>query len=324
MGLPGVRSVGFASNLPLQGWDREEPFEIAGDPPVEPSGRKTAHYQMVSVRYFETLGISFLKGRPFTDRDLSTSAPVCIVNEEFVRRTLSGRDPIGAVVKVPNLLVGAAQITMAREIVGVIKQVTVQAGETEKPMELYVPLEQNAWYSTAIAIRVGGLPMALADPVRAAIARLDRDLPLSRMRTMDDVAAESVMRPRFRAGLVSTFAGLALALAAVGVFSVLMFSVRERTRELGVRMALGARTADILALVVGSGARMAGVGVTIGLMLSAALTRLLASLLYGVTPLDPLAFAGAAAILVMTALLACVTPALLALRTDLAVTLRQE
>jgi len=265
-----------------------------------------------------------LKGRPFTDRDLSTSAPVCIVNEEFVRRNLPGREPIGAVVKVPNLVVGAAPLTMAREIVGVIKQVTVQAGETEKPTELYVPLEQNAWYSTAIAIRAGGAPMALADPVRAAIARLDRDLPLARMRTMDDVAAESVMRPRFRAGLAGTFAGLALVLAAVGVFGVLMFSVRERTRELGVRMALGARTADILSLVVGSGARMAVVGVAIGLMMSAALTRWLTSLLYGVTPLDPLAFAGASAILVMTALLACVTPALLALRTDLAVTLRQE
>src|SRR5437763_16231722 len=146
MALPGVRSVGFASSRPLEGRGFGQPFEVAGDPPVEASSRQTAHYQMVNVGYFETLGISFLKGRPFTDRDLSTSTPVCIVNEAFVRRTLSGRDPIGAVVKVPNLVVGAAQITMAREIVGVIKQVTVQAGETEKPMELYVPLEQNARY----------------------------------------------------------------------------------------------------------------------------------------------------------------------------------
>jgi putative ABC transport system permease protein len=324
MALPGVRSVGFANDLPLQGRGLGQPFEIAGDPPVEPSSRQTAHYQMVNVRYFETLGISLLKGRPFTDRDLSTSAPVCIVNEEFVRRNLRGREPLGAVVKVSNTMTGGAPPMMAREIVGVIKQVTVQAGETEKPMELYVPLEQNAWYSTAIAVRVGGPPMALADSVRAAIARLDHDLPLARMRTMDEVAAESVMRPRFRAGLVGIFAGLALALAAVGVFGVLMFSVRERTREFGVRMALGARTTDILSLVVGSGARMAVGGVAIGLMLSATLTRLFASLLYGVTPLDPLAFAGASVILAMTALLACITPALLALRTDLAATLRQE
>jgi len=324
MGLPGVRSVGFASSLPLEGRGLGQPFEIAGDAPVEPSSRQTAHYQMVNVGYFETLGISFLKGRPFTDRDLSTSTPVCIVNEAFVRRNLRGREPIGAVVKVPNVVAGTAPPIVAREIVGVIKQVTVLAGETEKAMELYVPLEQNAWYATAIAIRADGPPMALADPVRAAVARLDHDLPLSRMRTMDDVAAESVVRPRFRAGLVGTFAGLALGLAAIGVFGVLMFSVRERTRELGVRMALGARTADILALVVGSGARMAVVGVAIGLMLSAALTRLLATLLYGVTPLDPVVLAGASAILAMTALAACVTPAFVALRTDLATTLRQE
>jgi putative ABC transport system permease protein len=325
MALPGVRSVGFANDLPLQGsaLDRR-PFEIAGDPPVDPSNRKSAHYQMVNVRYFETLGISLLKGRPFSDGDRSNSAPVCIVNEAFVRRSLRGREPLGAVVNVPNIVVGAAPPIVAREIVGVIKEVTVQAGETEQPMELYVPLEQNAWYSTAIAIRVDGPPMALADPVRAAIARLDRDLALSRMRTMDEVAAGSVMRPRVRAGLVGAFAGLALALAAVGVFGVLMFSVRERTRELGVRMALGARTADILSLVLGSGVRMAAVGVAIGSMLSAALTRSLTSLLYRVTPLDSVSLVGASLMLVMTALLACVTPALVALRTDVAVTLRQE
>jgi putative ABC transport system permease protein len=324
MQLPGVRSVGFVSNLPLEGRGFGQPFEIAGDPPVEASSRQTAHYQLVNVGYFETLGISFLKGRPFTDRDQSTSAPVCIVNDAFVRRNLRGRDPIGAVVKVPNLVVGMAPPIIAREIVGVIKHVTVLAGEKDNAMELYVPLEQNAWYSTAIAIRTDATPMTLAEPVGAAIARLDRDLPLSRMRTMTDVAAESVVRPRFRAGLVGAFAGVALGLAAIGVFGVLMFSVRERTRELGVRMALGARTTDILALVLGSGARMAVAGIAIGLMLSAALTRVLATLLYGVTPLDPLAFAGAAVILGMTALVACLAPALLALRTDLAVTLRQE
>src|SRR5262249_40621858 len=281
-GLPGVRSVGFASTLPLEGRGFGQSFEIAGAPPVEASSRQTAHYQTVNVGYFETLGISFVKGRPFTDRDLSTSAPVCIVNEEFVRRNLGGREPIGAVVKVPIVVAGMAPPVIAREIVGVIRQVTVLAGEPEKPMELYVPLEQHAWYAAGIAIRAAGPPMMLAESVRAAIARLDSDLPLSRMRTMDQVAAESVVRPRFRAGLVAIFAGLALGLAAIGVFGVLMFSVRERTRELGVRMALGARTADILALVVGSGARMAVMGVGVGLMLSAALTRVLASLLYGV------------------------------------------
>src|SRR5919197_5587158 len=128
--------------LPPRAGARGERLEMAGDPPVNPSSRKTVHYQMVSVRYFETLGISFLKGRPFTDRDLSTSTPVCIVNEEFVRQNLRGREPIGAVVKVPAVVAGRAPPIVAREIVGVIKQVAVQAGEMEKAVELYVPLEQ--------------------------------------------------------------------------------------------------------------------------------------------------------------------------------------
>jgi len=213
---------------------------------------------------------------------------------------------------------------MAREIVGVIKQVAIQAGEREKAVELYVPLEQNAWYSTAIALRTDGNPMALAQAARAAIARIDRDQPVTRIRTMEDIGAESVVRPRFRAGLVGTFALMALVLAAVGIFGVLTFSVRERTREFGIRMALGAGTPDILRLVLGSGVQIAGIGVAIGLVVSAALTRSLASLLYGVTPFDPITFLAAPAVLGVTAIVACVAPALMALRAEPAVTLRQE
>jgi putative ABC transport system permease protein len=166
--------------------------------------------------------------------------------------------------------------------------------------------------------------MALAQPARAAIARIDRDQPVTRVRTMDDIGAESVVRPRFRSGLVGTFAMMALALAAVGIFGVLTFSVRERTREFGIRMALGAGTPDILRLVLGSGVQIAGAGVAIGLVVSAALTRSLASLLYGVTPLDPFTFLAAPAVLGVTALAACVAPALMAVRAEPAVTLRQE
>jgi predicted permease len=321
--LPGVRAVGLASNLPLQGWDIGQPFEIAGDPPTDPSSRRSAHYEMVSARYFEALGISVLKGRAFTEGDRDTSAPVCIVNEEFVRRFLRGREPLGTTVKVPNVAFGPAP-PVGREIVGVIRQVAIQAGATEKAVEVYVPVAQNAWYSTAIALRSEGNPMALAEPARAAIARIDPNLPVTRIRTMDDAASESVSRPRFRAGLVGVFAVLALALAAVGLFGALTFSVRERTREFGIRLALGAKTGDILSLVVGSGAQITGLGIAIGLVLSAALTRSLASLLYGVAPLDPVTYTAASGTLAATALVACVAPALLALRTDPAAILRQD
>lgn len=321
--LPGVRAVGFTTDLPLDGWNIGQPFEIVGDLPTDPSSRRSAHYQMVSPGYFDALGITVLKGRAFNERDRATGTPVCIVNEEFARRHLGGREPIGTIVQVPNVEPGPAP-SIARKIVGVIKQVAVQAGETEKAVELYVPLEQNAWNSTAIALRTDGDPRALVEPARAAIARLDRDLPATRIRTMDDIMADAFSRPRFRAGLVGILAIVALALAAVGIFSVLAFSVRERTREFGIRLALGARADDVLWLVIGSGASVAGAGIAVGLVLSAALTRSLASLLYGVAPLDPITYAAVSGTVAITALIACIAPASFAVHTDPAVTLRQD
>ena len=321
--IPGVQSVGFVDNLPLDGWDIGQPIEIAGDPPTDAASRRSAHYQITSPRYFETLGIRLAKGRAFTDRDVATAAQVCIVNEEFVRRFLQGREALGKIVKVPNMAPGQTQ-PIAREIVGVIRQVAVDAGEKTKAPEVYVPMEQNVWYSSAIALKTAGSPATFAGAARAAIAKIDADQPVTRMRTMDEVASEATQAPRFRAALVSTFATMALVLAAVGIFGVLTFSVRERTREFGVRVALGATTRDILRLVVQSGVKIAGAGVAIGLVAAALLTRMLASLLFGVTPLDPVTFVAAPAVLVVTALAACVAPALRAVRIDPAVTLRQE
>jgi len=321
--IPGVQSVGFVDNLPLDGWDIGQPVEIAGDPPTDAASRRSAHYQITSPRYFETLGIQLARGRAFTDRDVATAPQVCIVNEEFVRRFLQGREPLGTIVKVPNMAPGQAP-SIPREIVGVIRQVAIGVGEKEKAPEIYVPMEQNVWYSSAIALKTAGSPATFAAAARAAIAKIDPDQPVTRMRTMDEVASEATRGPRFRATLVSTFATIALVLAAVGIFGVLTFSVRERTREFGVRVALGATTRDILRLVVRSGVKLAGTGVAIGLFAAALLTRTLASLLFGVTPLDPVTFVTAPAVLAVTALAACVAPAMRAIRVDPAVTLRQE
>ena len=321
--IPGVQSVGFVDNLPLDGWDIGQPVEIAGDPPTDAASRRSAHYQITSPRYFETLGIQLARGRAFTDRDVATAPQVCIVNEEFVRRFLQGREPLGTIVKVPNMAPGQAP-SIPREIVGVIRQVAIGVGEKEKAPEIYVPMEQNVWYSSAIALKTAGSPATFAAAARAAIAKIDPDQPVTRMRTMDEVASEATRGPRFRATLVSTFATIALVLAAVGIFGVLTFSVRERTREFGVRVALGATTRDILRLVVRSGVKLAGTGVAIGLFAAVLLTRTLASLLFGVTPLDPVTFVTAPAVLAVTALAACVAPAMRAIRVDPAVTLRQE
>jgi putative ABC transport system permease protein len=173
-------------------------------------------------------------------------------------------------------------------------------------------------------MKTSGHPASFAAAARAAIAGIDKDQPVTRIRTMDEVAAEATSRPRFRATLVSLFALMSLALAAVGIFGVLTFSVRERTREFGVRVALGATRADILRLVLGTGMKIAGGGALVGLAGAALLTRTLASLLYGVTPLDPVTFLGAPSVLVATALVASALPALRAISVDPAVTLRQE
>jgi ABC-type lipoprotein release transport system permease subunit len=213
---------------------------------------------------------------------------------------------------------------VTREIVGVSRQVTEAAGERERAVEIYVPIAQNPWFSASLAVRTAGDPMSYVAAVKAAIARVDKDQPVTRIRTMEEVAAEATSQPRFRAELVGLFAVLALLLAAVGIFGVLAFSVGQRAREFGIRVALGARSRDVLRLVLSGALKMTGAGVTIGLVAAALLTRLLGTLLFDVQPIDPMTFAGTAGVLGAAALLACALPAWRATRVDPAVTLRQD
>jgi putative ABC transport system permease protein len=214
---------------------------------------------------------------------------------------------------------------VVRQIVGVSHQVKVEGlAEKENLAEIYVPQAQNPWFWSAIAVQTEGDPRAFTNPVRAAIARIDKEEAVTRIRTMDQVVAETVSEPRFRAGITGAFAVLALALAAVGIFGVLAFSVSQRTREFGIRMALGAQSGDVLGMVLREALKIAAVGVMAGLIAAAILTRSLASLLFGVAPLDAVTFAGAAALLAVVALAACALPAWRAARVDPAVTLHQE
>jgi putative ABC transport system permease protein len=247
-----------------------------------------------------------------------------VVNEEFVRRHLDGREPIGVVVGVQNMAMTGTSELVPREIVGVVRQVAEAAGEKERALEIYVPIAQNPWFSASLSVQTAGEPMAFLPAVKAAIARVDKDQPLTRIRTMEEVAAAATSQPRFRAELVGVFATLALVLAAVGIFGVLAFSVGQRSREFGIRVALGARSHDVLRLVLGGALKMTGAGVAIGLIAAALLTRLLGTLLFAVQPIDSITFAGTAALLGAAALLACALPAWRATRVDPAVTLRNE
>jgi putative ABC transport system permease protein len=321
--LPGVRSVGLGFSLPVGGWEIGQGFSVVGAPPVGEADEPAAHYQMVNAQYFETLGISLLRGRGFTEHDDAAATPVCIVNEELARRYLKGMQPIGAHIRVQAMDMGGPK-PVVREVVGVVHQVKISGPSEKNEPEIYVPITQNPWFAASIAVRTAGDPLALAPAVKAAIARVDKEQAVTRVRTMDEVAAQSTAQPRFRAQLVGSFGALALVLAAIGIFGVLAFSVSQRRREFGIRMALGARSADVLRMVAANGLRIALTGIAIGLAGAALLTRLLAALLYGVKPADPATFVAAPLVLAVVALAACAAPAWHASRVDPAEALRQE
>jgi putative ABC transport system permease protein len=323
--LPGVRSVAWATTLPLGMSEQgESTFEIAGDPPTEESKRPSADFQIVSSTYFETLELPIVMGRRFSDADQSNTVPVCIVNEAFVREHLQGRSPIGVRVAMPS---ATAKQAVVREIVGVARQIKGRPDERQDLVQIYVPLTQNTTDDIFLVVRPSTGPAeALTPSVRAAIARVDKEQLVSvrNVMTLEDVAWEATGRHRFRAVLVATFATLALLLAMVGVFGIVANSVQQRVRDYGVRRALGADTSDVLRLVFGSAARVIAGGVVIGLGMAAFLGRLLATMLFGVEPLDLATFAVSTIVLLLTAAIATAAPAWRATRIDPAVALRME
>jgi putative ABC transport system permease protein len=325
--LPGVSSVAWASTLPLgPSYAGRSFFEIVGDRPLDESQRPTADYQIVSPTYFRTLDLPVVAGRGFDERDTRDRVPVCIVNEAFVRGHLQGRSPIGLRVAVQPAAFAQAPVVV-REIVGVARQVKGRPDETEDLVQIYVPMAQDVMDDTFLVVRPA-LERAegLAPSVRAAIARIDKEQLVSvrDVMTLEDVAWEATARHRFRAVLVMTFAGLALLLAMVGVFGILAYSVQQRVRDFGVRRALGATTADVLRLVVGSAVRVIAAGIVIGLALAAVLGRLLATVLFGVQPSDPMTFVSVTIVLALTAAVSAAGPAWRAARIDPAVALRGE
>jgi putative ABC transport system permease protein len=323
---PGVRSAGWATMLPLGNSQiGQNPFQIVGDPPP-PDERPSADYQIVSASYFETLRIPIVAGRAFNDDDTSGSERVCIVNEAFVRRHLAGRNPIGMRMTLSGLGAASRQAgPVVREIVGVARQIRGKADETQDLAQIYIPNSQLPYGEAFLVVSpAAGQAEALAPAVRAAVARVDDQQPIRRMVTLEQVADEATARYRFRAVMVVTFAALALVLATVGVFGVLAYSVQQRTREFGVRIALGATTTHVLGLVMGSAARLIGAGVVLGLGAALIFAQAVSAFLFGVPARDPVTFASVAIVLTLTAAAACAMPAFRAARIDPAVTFRSE
>ncbi len=325
MTVPGVRSVAWASTLPMgESAAGQAFFDVVGDPPVDESRRPTADYQIVSPAYFRTLDLPIVGGRGFNDRDTQDAARVCIVNEAFVRRHLQGRPPIGLRIATRW---STTEPPIEREIVGVARQVKGRPDETEDLLQIYVPMAQDPMDDIFMLVRPQSVrAAALVPSIRAAIGRVDKQQLVStrNLMTLEDVAWDATARHRFRAVLVVTFAGLALVLAMVGVFGVLAYTVQRRVRDFGVRRALGATTGDVFRLVLGSAVRVIAAGAVIGLALSVVFGRLLATMLFGVQPLDPATFVFVTIALVLTAAVAIAGPAWRATRVDPAIALRGE
>ena len=321
--LPGVEQVGWGSALPLAGGWYTQPFQIVGDPPRPIAAWDATGYQIVSASYFPTLDVPVLSGRGFTSADRASAPTVCIVDDAFVRRFLNGRQAVGTRLEVQAM--AQPRATVIREIVGVVAQIKERPDERESEPHIYVPLAQSPWWSATLVVRPKDGPAAvLAPAVRVAIARIDKDRPTGAPRTLDSIAREATARPRFRAVLVGACAGLAMALAAVGIFGVLAYGVQRRSREIGVRIALGARRSAIVRLIVGEAVRISAAGAITGLALAFILSQSVAGFLFGVAPRDPMTFGLVTLVLGVVATLASVAPAVRAMRVDPLVAFRSE
>jgi putative ABC transport system permease protein len=317
-GLPGVRSAAAGTGLPTVGWWSLMGTDIEGQPEMPPGLRPDIPHDVVSSDYFQTLGIPLLAGRGFDAQDRPTTLQVAIVNQAFARQFFPGQNPLGKHVG------RRAPPGAWREIIGVVGNLRQLGPSRDESPEIYSPYQQEPVGEIDLALRTATDPLALVSPLKAAIQAIDPAQPVYDIATMDERLSESVSPQRFNALLVGLFALAALGLAGVGIYGVLAFSVARRTPEIGVRMALGARHAEVLKLVVGEGLRLCGLGVVLGLAASAPLTRLLRSVLFGVSPSDSVTLTAASAALVLVAGIACYIPARQAVMIDPMTALRYE
>lgn len=321
--LPGAASASVVAYLPLTGDNISSSIEIEGQP--TPMGsRPSADFNAVEPNYFRTVGITLAAGRDFTEHDDSKSTPVVIVNRTLVRNFFPNQDPIGKHIR-PGIGngYGPGEPPM-REIVGVIGDVKQSGLGVDAAPEVYAPLAQSPFDAMFVVLRTTNDPRSIVEPARRQVASVDKNAPIYHVETLNQYLAESLAAPQFITLLLSGFSGLALLLACLGIYGVISYIVVQRTHEIGIRMALGAKKGDVLRMIIGEGLKPALAGVAIGIFGALRLTRLLSSLLYGVKPTDPLTFAAVSLVLTGVALLACYIPARRAAKADPMLSLRYE
>lgn len=309
--LPGVAGAATVNWLPIQPGPVDL-LSIEGEPPPAPGTEPKASTRVVSTNYFRTMGISLLSGREFSDRDNQFSPGVVVINNAFAQRRFARQDPIGR-----RIIFGGDEPRPC-EIVGVVDDERVGALDEEASSVVYRPFSQDPWTKLALIVRAEGDPQGVINAVRGQLQDIDGELAPYSVATMEQVINDtpSIFLRRYPALLMAVFASVALILAAVGIYGVISYGVSQRTHEIGIRMALGAQASDVLRLIVQQGMIVTFTGIVIGLAASLALTRLLGTLLFEVSPTDPLTFTGVAALLLIVSFMACYLPARRAAKVD--------
>lgn len=323
---PGVESAAAVTGLPLQGTAFGMPFTIVGQPDyADRSQRPGAGFEMITPAYFKTFGIRVVQGRTFTDDDNAGSLHVAMVNEEFVRHYFPGKNPLGQHLMVEQLIPGETELGPAQswEIVGVFHDVRGGGFRRQFP-EIDVPFYQSPWVGANFGVRTAGDPAAMKRTIAAAVHSVDPHAALQQLQTLDQVREDDLAGDRFSLLLYASFAAIALALAALGIYGVMAFSVGQRSHEIGVRMALGASRDHVVRMVLREGAMLAGAGLLLGLGGAYLVGRAMRSTLFGVGAIDPGAFLSVAALLLLAALAACYLPARRASRIEPMRALRTE
>jgi putative ABC transport system permease protein len=323
--VPGVRSAALTSALPLEGWSDGMPFQVQGQPEVEVARRHAAGMKSVSPAYLSTIGMRLIRGRWIAESDSAGTQPVIVVNESFAQQFLNNADPIGRTIRIEQIIPGEPALgpEIPWQVIGVVADEKARS-ISDVSAGMYVPLKQSPNLNVSLVARGEIAPTNVIKPIENAVHSVNSDQALNEIRTLDEIKAESMGDNRMRAVLLGVFAGLALLLAAIGVYGVISYSVSQRTREMGVRAALGATRGAQLALVLKSGLALTAIGLAIGLAGTLAVAKLLKSALYGVSAHDPMTLALVSVALGVVALAACYMPAYRATRVDPMVALRHE
>jgi predicted permease len=315
---PGVTGAAAAVGLPLSGFNPRSPYSVAGRPVLPLPQRPLAGLAIVTEEYFALMRITLAAGRVFTVDDREGASGVCIVNESLAKRLFPGETALGKV------LLRGRDAELRAEIVGVIHDVKTTGLNAPAPDEIYYPMRQLGQPGMAVVARTAGDPAALQAAIRAAVAEVDKDQPISFFATLETTIAQSLGAQRIVASLTAIFAGLALVLSAIGLYSVLAYAVSQRTPELGIRMALGAQPGHVVGLVLRGGLRLVAIGLVAGIAGAGAAARLIQTLLFDVQPLDPLIYGGVAVVFTLVATLACLVPSVRASRIDPLAALRAD